>query len=116
VRSWLFAWSIRCPSPALAPDDSAKTAPITATATATFAPLKAYGSAMGASTRHSVCNLPAPIVRIIFSRSASTERSPSSVLTVIGKKQIKAMISSFVSRPKPNTTTRIGARTTIGIV
>ena len=34
-------------------------------------------------------------MRIILIASGSTERSPSSVLTVIGKKQTSAMIASF---------------------
>ena len=48
-------------------------------------------------------------MRIIRSSSGSTERSPSSVLTVIGKKQTSAMIASFGPIPNPNQTTRIGA-------
>ena len=55
-------------------------------------------------------------VRISFTASRSTDRSPSSVLTVIGKKQIRAMIRSFGLIPKPNQTTRIGATTMIGTV
>ena len=35
------------------------------------------------------------MLRISLSRSGSTERSPSSRLTVIGKKQISATIASF---------------------
>jgi hypothetical protein len=38
------------------------------------------------------------------------------VFTVIGKKQISAMIQSFAAIPKPNQTTRIGAMARIGIV
>src|SRR5687768_7287822 len=38
VNSWALALKIRWPSPSLAPTHSPKTAPITATATATFAP------------------------------------------------------------------------------
>ena len=48
--------SIRCPSPSPEPAHSPKTAPITATATAIFAPLKAKGSAEGASTRRRICS------------------------------------------------------------
>ena len=55
-------------------------------------------------------------MRIILIASGSTERRPSSVLTVIGKKQIRATIASFGPIPKPNQTTRIGAMTMIGIV
>ena len=55
-------------------------------------------------------------MRIILIASGSTERRPSSVLTVIGKKQISAMIASFGPIPKPNQTTRIGAMAMIGIV
>ena len=107
---------IRCPSPESAPAHSAKTAPMTATATAILAPLKMKGRAHGSSARLSVWPRPAPSVRIIFRRSGSTDRSPSYALTVIGKKQIRAMISNFGKIPKPNQTTRIGASTTIGIV
>ena len=71
---------------------------------------------MGASTRRRVCQRLASSVRIIFTRSGSTEPSPSSVLTVIGKKQIRAMIASFGPIPNPSQTTRIGATTTIGTV
>ena len=55
-------------------------------------------------------------MRIIFIASGSTERSPSSVLTVIGKKQIRATTTTFGpirSRTRPR---RIGAMTMIGIV
>ena len=38
------------------------------------------------------------------------------MLTVIGKKQIRAMIASLGPIPKPSQTTRIGAMTTIGTV
>ena len=55
-------------------------------------------------------------MRISLIASGSTERSPSRALTVIGKKQISATIASLGPIPKPNQTTRIGARTTIGIV
>ena len=55
-------------------------------------------------------------MRIILVASGSTERRPSSVLTTIGKKQIRATIASFGPIPKPNQTTRIGAMTRIGIV
>src|SRR4051794_9757890 len=116
VWSCAEACWIRWPRPELDPAHSPKTAPITATATAIFAPLKKYGRAVGASTRRSVCRRLASRVRIIFSRSGSTERRPSSVLTVIGKKQISAMTASFGPIPKPSQTTRMGATTTIGTV
>ncbi len=38
------------------------------------------------------------------------------MLTVIGKKQISAMIATFGPIPKPNQTTRIGATTITGTV
>ncbi len=38
------------------------------------------------------------------------------MLTVIGKKQISAMIATFGPIPNPNQTTRIGAMTMIGTV
>jgi hypothetical protein len=50
---------------------------------------------VGSSTRRRIWARPASSVRIIRICSGSTERSPSSVLTVIGKKQISAMIASF---------------------
>ena len=49
VSSWPLAVSSACPSPASAPAHSANTAPITDTAAATFSPVKAAGSAAGAS-------------------------------------------------------------------
>ena len=55
-------------------------------------------------------------MRIIRVISGSTERRPSRVLTVIGKKQTSATITSFGPIPKPSQTTRIGAIATTGTV
>ena len=55
-------------------------------------------------------------MRISLIASGSAERRPSSVLTVIGKKQTRATIASFGPIPKPSQTTRIGAIAMIGIV
>ena len=54
-------------------------------------------------------------MRIIFVASGSTARRPSAVATAIGKKQTRATTASFGPIPKPNQTTRIGAKTMIGI-
>ena len=62
-------------------------------------PLKKKGSAAGSSTVRSVCRRDAPMLRMSFSSSGSTERSPSSTLTVIGKKQISATIASLGPMP-----------------
>ena len=83
-----------------APAHSPKTAPITATATAILAPLKKKGSAVGASTRRRICQRRASSVRIILITSGSTERRPSSVLTVIGKKQTSAIDRQLRADPE----------------
>ena len=110
---WAIGSGARAPSqsPPLAEDGSDHR-----DATAIFAPLKMNGIAAAPRRAQGVRHGPASRVRIIRSRSGSTERSPSSVLTVIGKKQISAMIASFGPIPKPNQTTRIGAIAMIGIV
>ena len=46
--------------------------------------------------------------------SGSTLRSPSIVPTQIGKKQKSAMTASFGPMPKPSTSTKTGASTTVG--
>ena len=84
--------------------------------TATLAPLNANGRAVGISTRQSRPQRVRAEGAQHLDQIRSTERRPSSVLTVIGKKQISATITSFGAIPKPNQTTRIGARSTIGIV
>ena len=48
--------------------------------------------------------------------SRSTEPSPSTVLTTMGKKQNSAMIASFGPIPNPMTITSTGARTTVGML
>ncbi len=48
--------------------------------------------------------------------SRSTELSPSTVLTTIGKKQKSAMIASFGPMSKPMTRTSTGASTTVGML
>jgi hypothetical protein len=85
--------------PELEPASSANSATIGATATATLAPLKKLGSAVGASTRRKIAQREASSVRIIFTASGSTERSPSSVVTVIGKKQASATTITFGQIP-----------------
>ncbi len=55
------------------------------------------------------------MLRISLSSSGGAERRPSSRLTVIGKKQIRATIASFGPIPYPNASTNSGASTTIGI-
>ena len=68
---------------------------MTDTVAATFRPLNRNGSEAGSSTERSVRRREAPKLRISLSSSGSTERRPSSRLTVIGKKQISATIASF---------------------
>ena len=93
---------------------SANTAPITATATAIFAPLSAAGSAAGASTMRSVCQREASSVRMSLSSSGSTLRRASSVVTTTGKKQTITTIASLAKTLKPNQKTSSGARITNG--
>ncbi len=114
VSSWGIACRMRWPRPVLDPAYSANTAPMTATATAIFAPLSAAGSAAGSSAKRNACQRDASSVRRSFSRSASTARSASSVVTTIGKKQTRAMITTFGPSPKPSHTTSSGAMTTTG--
>ena len=91
----MFPSSTSRPRPSSAPAHSPKTAPITETVAATFSPLNRNGSADGSSTERSVRSREAPMLRISFRSSGSTERSPSSRFTVIGKKQISATIASL---------------------
>ena len=87
---------------------------MTDTATAIFAPLSAAGAAAGSSAKRNACQRVASIVRSSLSVSASTPRSASSVVTTIGKKQTRAMITTFGPRPKPSHTSSSGAMTTTG--
>ena len=102
---------------ARSPTHSANTAPITATAIAILAPLKAKGSAVGQlrPARGAAARL-APSVRIILVSSGSTERSPSSVLTVIGKKQTSAIDHQLRAEPEAEPDDEDRGDATIGIV
>ena len=62
-------------------------------------PLNRKGSDAGSSAFHSRFGRDAPSDRISLSSSGSTDRKPSSMLTIIGKKQINAMIASFGPMP-----------------
>jgi len=66
-----------------------------------LAPLNAYGSAVGASTRRKICQREPSERAHHLDRVAIDERSPSRALTVIGKKQIRATITSFGQNPDP---------------
>ncbi len=72
---------------------------MTDTVAATFRPLNRKGSEAGSSTERSVRSREAPKLFISLSSSGSTERRPSSRLTVIGKKQISATMASFGPMP-----------------
>jgi hypothetical protein len=87
---------------------------MTDTVAATFSPLNSEGSEAGSSTERSVRSREAPMLRMSFKSSGSTERRPSSRLTVIGKKQISATIAIVGRMPKSNRSTKMGASTTIG--
>src|SRR5439155_6167645 len=102
VSSWLLAWVNIRPRPRVARASSARTAPITATATAILAPDSRPGSAAGASTRRSVRQREAPKVRSSLPRAGSTDSSPSSVVTTIGKNVISATIASLGRMSKPH--------------
>ena len=106
---------MRWPRPSLEPAYSAKTAPMTATATAILAPLSAAGRAAGASAQRKACQRVAPSVRMQLAL-LGVDASPgaSSVVTTIGKKQTSATIASLGRIPKPNQTTSSGAMITIG--
>src|SRR3954447_12795014 len=107
---------MRCPRPSLEPACSASTAPMTATATAIRAPEKSAGRAAGASTRRNVAQREAPSVVMSLRRDGSTDASPSSAVTVTGKKQTSATIASLGASPKPSQATSSGATMTIGMV
>ena len=83
------------------PSCSASTAPITATATAILAPVSSARKRRGhLEVAEDLRRREASRVRISLSRSGSTEASPSSVVTMIGKKQTSAMTTSLGSMPE----------------
>src|ERR1700722_2150034 len=112
--SWGSETTIRYPSPELDPFHSAKTAPITDTATAIFAPVNTPGSAAGSSTCQKVRSLGASNVRISLSRSGSTDSRPASVVTTIEKNDTSATTISFGAIPKPSQKASTGAISTTG--
>jgi hypothetical protein len=114
VSSCPFAVIRTRPRPRSAPAHSANTAPITATAAATFRPVNADGSAAGASTSRSACQRVAWSDRSSRRASGSAARRPSYRLIVIGKKQTSATSSTLGARPKPNTRITSGAMTGTG--
>jgi len=63
------------------------------------APEKIAGSAPGSSTRRKTASLPPRSVRIIRTSSGSVDRSPSTALTTIGKKQTTATTTNFGAIP-----------------
>ena len=93
---------------------SAMKAPITPTASAILAPLRAAGSAAGSSAKRSACQREASSVRSSFARSGSSEASPSIVVTSTGKKQIRAITTSFGKIPNPHQNTSSTPITGIG--
>ena len=100
--------------PACAPAHSATTAPMTASVTPTRRPPKITGSAEGISSSRSAEPASAPRLRSISSRSGSVERMPTIVAMVIGKKTIRAQITTRASSPPPNQMSSSGARARIG--
>ena len=108
--------SNRYPSPEFDPACSANTAPITATATAIFAPVNTPGSAAGSSTCLKIRVREASNVRISLISSGSTAASPASVVTTIEKNDTSAITTSLGRMPNPSQNTSSGAMIGIGIV
>ena len=77
VSSCPLAVSSAWPRPESEPAHSANTAPITDTAAATLRPVKAAGSAAGASSSRNVCQREASKERSSLLASGSTRRRPS---------------------------------------
>ena len=116
VAVWLFSTRIRYPRPSEAPTHSAKTAPITESAAATFSPENRNGSAAGNWALRKRCHLFAFRVLSRLSSSGSAARRPSIVLTAIGKKLTSTITMTFGCMSKPNQMIRSGAIAGIGTI
>jgi len=89
VRKELVARSMNTPSPWLAPTHSPMIAPTTLYVMPILIPVKIAGSAPGSRILKKTSLREAPIVRSRAICSGSAARSPSAVLTTMGKKQTR---------------------------
>jgi len=74
-----------------------------------------FGRAAGISRVVRICRGVARRLRPSSRSRASTERIPTIVAMATGKKTIRAQMTTLLSRPDPNHSTRSGARTRIGM-
>ena len=105
---------IRKPRPRSEPTNSPTTAPITDSVAPMRTPPSSTGSAAGSSSKRNVCQRVACSERIRSCRSSGTARTPTMVLIRMGKKTIRAQISTLEDRPGPNQITSSGAMATVG--
>ena len=63
---------------------------------------KRYGKAEGSRSRTRICGAEASSERSRSSAAGSTERSPTTAFTRVGKKVMRAATSIFGQSPKPN--------------
>ncbi len=89
---------------------------MTLMATAILAPAKMKGWLEGNSARRKTVPGEAPKERSRLTTSRSVERSPSTVLTAMGKKPTRAVTITLGSTLGPNQTSSSGARAGTGTV
>ena len=89
-------------------------APTVASVIATLSAPNRCGSACGRRSRKKMFARDAPIDRIRNTESRSTERIPTTVSIMIGKKAIRSAISTLGMRPKPSQITSSGPSATFG--
>src|SRR5204862_6014826 len=82
----------------------------------TWSPEKAYGNAVGSLSRHSTSSREALATAISSSASGGTDRNPSTVLIMVGKKIMIAATAMIVIRPVPSSRVSSGAIAMIGNV
>ena len=90
-------------------------APTTASVMAMRRPPRIVGSAAGISMVASSWRRVARRLRPSSTSRGSMERRPTVVATTIGKKQMRAQMSTLDSSPLPNQSTISGARARIGV-
>ena len=89
---------------------------MTLTAAAIFIPEKINGNAPGNRTFQKPCHHPARRSRMRSSSSGSVASNPSTELTTIGKKAIRAVMITLGIRSYPNQTMSNGAMAMTGTV
>ena len=94
--------------------NSPMTAPITASVTATFAPVMTNGNAAGSCTFQNICQRDARRLRASSSSSGGVDCRPAAVSITTGKNATSQAIASLDSMPVPSQTSTIGASATLG--